>query len=230
MRFIINSQSMTQVMKLSGLLLAALLCIGDATVMAHAQPGVARKQTSQEDEAVIARGSGTAAARQLTNRDPLVRQRAAEELARLAAANQRKLVEGYRLQEKNARVKLALDWALYRMGKRESLFAIVGALDSAERRNQAYSYLTELEGPAPLYMFLEQAKPQTRIRLFEVLAHSGDAETLEHINPYIASPDRKIAEAARFAVREITRRLTAAPADGPVRPRQVGSRRDETSP
>lgn len=218
-------------MKIYTLLLAALLCIGGTVAVVNTQSQtVTQTETSQEDEAVIARGDAAAAARQLTNRDPLLRQRAAEELARLAAVRERKLVEGYRLQEKNARVKLALDWALYRMGKKETLFAIVRALESWERRNQAYAYLTELEGPAPLYMFLEQAKPQTQIKLLEVLARSGDAETLDRINPYNASSDPKVAEAAQFAVREITRRLAAAPTDGPLRPRQVGSRPDETSP
>ena len=231
MQFIL-SQNITVVIKLSGLLLLVMLCGGDWIVVVKAQSrDIVSTDAAQEDEpAIIGRGDGAAAARQLTNRDPLVRQRAAEELARLAAVDQRRLVEGYRLQEKNARVKLALDWALYRIGKRETLFEIVRALDSAERRNQAYAYLTELEGPAPLYMFLAQAKPRTQVKLLEVLARSGDAETLDQINPYTASPDSKIAEAAEFAVREITRRLAAAPAGGPTRPRQVGSRQDETSP
>ena len=54
-------------------------------------------------------------AKQLGSRDPLLRQKSAEALARLAATDQRKMVEGYQLQETNKEVKLALDWALYRM-------------------------------------------------------------------------------------------------------------------
>lgn len=232
MRFII-SKNMTVVIKLSGLLLLLLVtpCGGNWAVVAKAQSrDIVQTDAAQEDKAVMARGDATAAARQLTNRDPLRRQRAAEELARLATVKERKLVEGYRLQEKNERVKLALDWALYRMGKKEALFAIVRALDSTERRNQAYTYLSELEGPAPLYMFLEQAKPQTQVKLLEVLARSGDAETLDRIDLYTASPDPKIAEAAQFAIREITRRQASAPTDESMRPRQAGSRPDETTP
>lgn len=212
----------TQGVKLSGgFLLAALLCTGGAATVRAQSDAATRNETSQRDEATVARGDAAAAARQLTNRDPLLRQRAAEELARLAAVRERKLVEGHRLQEKNERVKLALDWALYRMGKKETLFAVVRALDSRERRNQAYTYLTELEGPAPLYMFLTEAKPQTQVKLLEVLARSGDAETLDRINPYAASLDPKIAEAAQFAAREITRRLAQTPTDAPGRPRRI---------
>src|SRR2546423_10567686 len=75
---------------------------------------------AQSDDESYGKPDSTAAAdaaKRLFNRDPLVRQHAAEELADLAATDWQKLVEGYRLQEKDSRVKLALDWALHRMGK-----------------------------------------------------------------------------------------------------------------
>ncbi|MER3428497.1 MAG: hypothetical protein C4334_10425 [Pyrinomonas sp.] len=149
------------------------------------------------------------AVRRLTHKDPLVRQRAAEELARLRASDKKKLIEGYRLQEKNKRVQLALDWALYRMGKEENLYAIVRALDSP-RRNQAYAYLSELDSPAPLYALLPRVNDLTQIRLLEVLARIGDAETLRRIEPYLSSPDARVADAARFAEREIKLRLNGS--------------------
>ena len=88
-----------------------------------------------DEERTPSNGEASAAvARNLASGDPLERQRAAEELARLGAVEQRRLVEGYRLQEKDARVRLALDWALYRMGKTETLFSIVSSLKSNSRR------------------------------------------------------------------------------------------------
>jgi hypothetical protein len=160
--------------------------------------------------------------RQLTDRDPLTRQRAAEDIARIASPAQRKLVEGYRLQEKNARVRLALDWALYRMGKTPALFAVVRDLDS-NRRNQSEAYLAELETPDPLYPLLAQVNGNTQIKLLEALARTGTAETLPVVEPYAASIDPRIADAARFATREITRRLKApAHPDAKTRTRQVG--------
>jgi hypothetical protein len=162
------------------------------------------------------------AAKQLGSRDPLARQRAAEELARLAEAGNRKLLEGYRLQEKNARVKLALDWALYRIGKTEALFTVVRDLDSS-RSDQAGAYLSTLETPEPLYLFMERMNGNTQIKLLEVLAKIGDAATLERIKPHSASFDPKVAEAANLAAREIEQRLGDAPTDKSTRPRQVGS-------
>ena len=159
--------------------------------------------------------------RQLTDRDPLVRQRAAEGLARLAAPQQRKLVEGYRLQEKHVRVRLALDWALYRMGKQDAIYPVVRDLDST-RYNQSEAYLAELETPEPLYNILPRVNGNTQIKLLETLARAGNAGTLEIVEPFASSLDPKIAEAARFAQREITRRLNEPQPDTKTRKRQAG--------
>jgi hypothetical protein len=160
--------------------------------------------------------------RQLTDRDAFVRQRAAEELARLADTKQRKLVEGYRLQEKHPRVRLALDWALYRMGKPDALYTVVRDLDST-RYNQSEAYLAELETPEPLYAILPRVNGNTQIKLLEALARTGNSGTLEIVRPYAESPDFKIADAARFATREITRRLDApTQPDAKTRTRQTG--------
>ncbi|MDT7541485.1 MAG: hypothetical protein QOE33_1389 [Acidobacteriota bacterium] len=165
------------------------------------------RESAQDDAIEHAKGNADVAARQLTSPDPLVRQRAAEELARLAAADKRKLVEGYRLQEKNERVRLALDWALYRTGKSEALFNVVRALDSG-RYNQAQSYLAQIDTPASLHPFLTRVSGLTLARLIESLARTGDATTLDLVKPYTSSADPKVASAARFAEREIAHRLS----------------------
>lgn len=187
---------------------------------ANARAQATDDQANAEDPAAVA-------VKQLASRDPLARQHAAEELARLEATDQRRLVEGYRLEEKNARVKLALEWALYRMGKADSLFAIVRALDSA-RSDQAVSYLETLEHPDPLYLFLQQVNGNTQARLLEILAKIGDTNTLDKIKPYAESYDPKIAAAAKKAAREIEQRGGQSPANATTRPRTVG--KDETSP
>jgi hypothetical protein len=191
----------------------------------------ARAQAQSDDEgyAVPDDTAAADAAKRLINRDPLVRQQAAEELARLSATDWRRLVEGYRQQESDSRVKLALDWALYRMGKTETLYTIVRALDSS-RSVQAKSYLEKLDGPEPLYVFLESGNDKVKVRLLEVLARIGDAGTLERIKPYTASLDPKTARAAQVSTREINARLALGQPDAPTRPRRVGNNAEETSP
>ena len=184
-----------------------------------------------QDEPSKATGADSSmVARKLSSRIASERRAAAEELARLAAVEHRRLAEGYRAQESDARVKLALDWALYRMGKNETLFQLVGALDEKSRAEQAVAYLKQLEGPEPLYVFLGRVNGHTQARLLEVLAAVGDRVTLEKIQPYTQSLDPLIADAAKFAEREITIRVEETPAAEPKRERKVGSTADSQPP
>jgi hypothetical protein len=174
-------------------------------------------------DGVDARSNPAEFAKNLGSTDALLRQRSAEALARLAATDQRKLVEGYQLQEQNKEVRLALDWALYRMGRAESLYRIVDELDSG-RHDQAIRYLAELESPDVLYPFLQRTNNAPRINagLLKVLARLGDAQTLEVVKPFRESHQPYVAAAAETAYDEIEKRLgEPAPATTRARPRTV---------
>jgi len=184
--------------------------------------GSAQAQQSGVD-GIDARSNPKDFANQLGSSDPMVRQRSAEALARLAATDQRKLVEGYQLQEKNKEVRLALDWALYRMGRSEMLYHIVDELDSG-RQEQSIGYLSELESPDVLYPFLKRTNNAPRINagILKALARIGDAQTLELVKPFRESHQPYVAEAAEIAHDEIEKRLgEPAPAATRARPRTV---------
>jgi HEAT repeat protein len=185
------------------MLSVVVLVLVGGGVKAHAQSG-----TQSPIDGIDARANTTELAKQLGSPDPLVRQRSAEALARLAAIDQKKLVEGYQLQEKNKEVRLALDWALYRMGKTELLFRIVDELDSG-RQQQAIGYLSELESPEFLYPFLKKQnnRPRVNAGLLHALGRVGNAETVELIKPYLESLQPYVAEAAEIATDQITKRL-----------------------
>mgnify|MGYP003580458515 CR=1 FL=1 len=174
-------------------------------------------------DGIDARANTAELATQLGSPDPHVRQRSAEALARLASTDQRKIVEGYQLQEKNKEVRLALDWTLYRMGRSEALFRIVRELDSG-RQQQAIGYLAELESPDMLYPYLKKDNNAARINagLLKALGKMGNAETLQIIEPYRESLQAYVAEAAETAHDEIEKRL-GQPDTAPtrVRPRSV---------
>lgn len=178
-------------------------------------------------DGIDARSNSAEFAKQLGSTDPLVRQRSAEALARLAVTRHRKLVEGYQLQEKNKEVRLALDWALYRMGRSEALYRIVEELDSG-RQEQAIGYLSELEGPDQLYSFLkkENNPPRVTAGVLKALARIGDAQSLELIKPFRESHQPFVAEAAEIAYDEIEKRLGEPTQPTRVRPRTVGTATD----
>ena len=196
--------------KLSFAVVLALLAIGSANAQQVPIDGV------------DARSNPAEFAKQLGSTDPHVRRRSAEALATLAATDQRKLVEGYQLQEKNKEVRLALDWALYRMGRSEALYRIVDELDSG-RQAQAVGYLSELESPDLLYPFLKRTNNAPRINagLLKALARIGNAQTLDLIKPFRDSHQPYVAEAAEVAHDEIEKRLGEAAPTTRARPRTV---------
>jgi HEAT repeat protein len=181
----------------------------------------------QPIDGVDARSNTAEFAKQLGSTDPLLRQRSAEALARLAETKHRKLVEGYQLQEKNKEVRLALDWALYRMGRSEALYRVVRDLDS-ERQEQAIGYLSELESPDLLYPFLNKERNRPRVTggLLRALARIGDAHTLEVVKPYRESHEPFVAEAAEIAHDEIEKRLAEPASQTRGRPRTVSTTGD----
>lgn len=182
----------------------------------------------QPIDGIDARSNSAEFAKQLGSTDPLLRQRSAEALARLASGEHRKLVEGYQLQEKNKEVRLALDWALYRLGRSEALYRVVQDLDSG-RQDQAIGYLTELESPDLLYPFLKKANnaPRVNAGLLKALARIGDARTLELVKPFRDSHQPYVAEAAEIAHDAIEKRLSEqATTPTRVRPRTVGTTGD----
>jgi len=181
-----------------------------------------RDRAQSPVDGIDARANTADLAAQLGNADPLMRRRSAEALARLAAVDQKKLVEGYQLEEKNKEVRLALDWALYRMGKAEALFRVVHELDSS-RQEQAIGYLAQLESPDLLYPFLKKEHNPARLTagLLKALGGTGDAQTLELIKPYRESFQPQVAAAAEIACDEIEERLGQKTTTTRSRPRMV---------
>ena len=200
------------------LIIAVLLSLASAI---HAQ--------TVDIDGVDARSNPAEFAKQLNSLDANVRRRSAEALARLAAVDQRKLVEGYHLQEQNKEVRLALDWALYRMGRADALYRIVWELDSG-RQDQAVGYLAELDSPDLLYPFLKKDnnKPRINAGLLKALARTGDAQSLELIKPFRDSTQPYVAEAAEIAHDEIEKRLASPQtSETRVRPRTVEKATDK---
>jgi HEAT repeat protein len=193
--------------------LASFLLVGLLSFIALSSISVSAQDENEEQ-------SSAGYARQLSNTDPAVRQAGAEGLARLVDLKQRKLLEGYLLQEKDKRVRLAIQWALYRLGKSELLFQIVRDFDSS-RHDQAVGYLSQLESSEPLYVFIKQedTHPKILVGLLEVLGRTGDKDTLQQIQPFQDHFEPKVADAAKEATVLIQERLAESQPVTKTRPR-----------
>ncbi len=150
---------------------------------------------------------------------PERRRFASEGMARLGDAQYVERISRARLRETDPAVQLAQAFALYRLGRREFLEAIVQDLEGG-RRQQAAAYLLEVE-PADLYPFLQRGSVPARRLIVEALGRTGPPEAIEHLKPLLQSPDPDLVNATNLAIQRIQRRAQA-PTSPRTRPRRVG--------
>ena len=126
---------------------------------------------------------------------------AAEGLGRIGDSGDITVVTRQYHREESGKVKLALNYALYHMGREEHLIEIVGNLN----RDQAYYYLLEMDaGDIPkLYPFLKESNHSICVRLLEIVGLRGDPSAVPIILEMAESPNTQLASAANLALRRI---------------------------
>jgi HEAT repeat protein len=146
--------------------------------------------------------------------DKNVRQAAAEGLARVADPQTQGELEKAITAEKDADVRLAIEFALAALGKQDYLSSLVSDMGSKTRGDVARSYLTELaRNPAflpKLYPYMQSQDAEVRKRLCAVLMYSGDQTSLEPLDRLAHDPVSDVAAQAVRAKRAIRARLDAA--------------------
>ena len=132
---------------------------------------------------------------------------AAEGLGRIGDSSYVNEVGRQYLREESGKVKLALNYALYHLGREEHLIELVGNLDS----DQAYYYLLEMDaGEVPkLYPYLKESDHSARMRLLEIVGLRGDPSAVPIIQALAESPNAELAAAANLALRRIEGRATS---------------------
>jgi HEAT repeat protein len=149
----------------------------------------------------------------LWSQDKTVRQAAAEELARAADPQSLGELEKAVSVEKDAEVRLAIEFAITALGKQDYLSAMVSDLSSRTRGDTARAYLTELAwkpGFLPkLYPYLQSQDSDVRKRLCDVLMYAGDQTSQEPLDRLSHDPDADVAAQAIRAKSAIRARLRA---------------------
>ncbi|MCS7079357.1 MAG: HEAT repeat domain-containing protein [Chloracidobacterium sp.] len=146
----------------------------------------------------------------LNQRSPERRRFAAEGLGRCGATAYVDRLLNDRLTEKNESVRLAQAFALYRLGRTDFLQEVVGQLDSLRHGAQAESYLYSLTRSADLHPYLRSAGVRGIERMMRAMERIGTRDDLPVLQPLLRSSDRRIANAANRAIRQIEARAGVA--------------------
>lgn len=140
----------------------------------------------------------------LDSRDDVIRQIAAEGLARIDSPPS--LFSQRIVNERDAEVRLALAFALVASDQPAYLDQLIEALDT-RRAQQAETYLFELgryEGKLnELFPHLRNPNPDIRARLLGVMGRIGRAEARPYVEPLTRDPETRVMEAAVDAMRRL---------------------------
>jgi HEAT repeat protein len=146
----------------------------------------------------------------MTDNDADRRRYAFEGLARIADPRYMDQISRLVLTEKNGDVKLAEQWALYRMGSRPSIQYIVRKLDT-DQEEQARAYLLEANDPADLYPYIRSSNKEVRRKVIDILGRIGDAETVKELQPVAETSGKDTSNTATVAIKRIEWRMSGRP-------------------
>lgn len=161
----------------------------------------------------------------LGDKDPDRRRYAVEGLARIGDPRYADQMSRLLLTEKEREVKLALHFALYKMGSNANTQFIVRKLytDQAE---QARAYLLEANDPADLYPHIQSSNKTVRREVIAVLGRIGNRETIKELEPVARTSGTETANTATLAIKQIEWRIAGRPqANDAVLERETRPRR-----
>jgi HEAT repeat protein len=146
----------------------------------------------------------------LTDKNAERRQFAVEGLARIGDTKYADQISRLILTEKDSDVKLAENWALYKLGQRDQIKNIVPKLYSGQD-GQAYAYLMEIEQISDLYPYARSSQIEVRRKVIEILGKIGDKSTIAELEPVATSAGAETADTATVAIKRIEWRIAGKP-------------------
>jgi len=153
--------------------------------------------------------------RYLGDNDKNLRAAAAEGLARAGDPEKDlQMVLDEFAAEKKETTRLSLAFAAVALGDKNYLSYLVDGLNSSFRGGEAGAFLIELarkpEIRSELYTPLMTGTKDQKIALAGILAHSGDEETVPHLERLSHDSDPDVAQAAIQAMKNLQARLAAS--------------------
>lgn len=141
----------------------------------------------------------------LEDREKLLRAASALGLGRLKDSRHTTTLEQARGTERDAGVRLALDFALVAHGRMDWLDDLLSNLTSRVRVGEARPYLIELARAAPvreaLYPKLYSQEIEVRKNLCVILGASGDSTSISYLEVLLRDPNAEVVQEAGRAIR-----------------------------
>lgn len=141
----------------------------------------------------------------LTDERDFYRRYGAEGLGRIGDQSVVQNVATLYMREGSGSVKLAMSFALFKLGRGEHLIELVQNI----KNDQAYYYLMEM-GPAEiaqLYPYVRMEKNPTKARLLDIIGMKGDSSGIAVAEEFATHENSDVASAANLAIRRLRARF-----------------------
>ncbi len=152
--------------------------------------------------------------KELWSNDKDNRRMAAEGLARAGDPKALADLQKAAQVEKDAEVRIAIQFAVTALGKDDYLSQLIGDLGSHSHGDSARSYLTELAYKhaflAKLYPYASNQDPGVRRGICDVLMYAGDASSLDPLQRLTRDPNGDVAAEALRALKAVRARTGMA--------------------
>lgn len=147
----------------------------------------------------------------LDDKDKYLRAAAAEGIGRLGETTDRDKVKAVFDAERSESPRLSLAFALVHLGELDHLAYLLDALNSTFHRGEARPFLSELarkpEVLQKLYEPLKNGSNDQKKNLAQVVANSGNAESIPYLEELSHDPNPEVAQEAIRAAKSLKARL-----------------------
>lgn len=137
----------------------------------------------------------------LNDRRDFYRRYGAEGLGRIGAKEMLMELARKHLREDSDSARLAMGFALYKLGREENIVELIEHIDG----DQAFNYLLEFQPQQvkQLFPFVQSEKNSTKVRLLNIIGLRGDPSALPVVEEMTKSRDTDVVSAANLAIRRI---------------------------
>ena len=139
----------------------------------------------------------------LTSSDPEFRVIAAEAFGRLGDTVFTEEVARAFLNEQNIKVKLAMDFALFKLGRKEHMMDLIKALDAEYDLIKPYIIECGADGFAEISRYLPNLPTSTKIKLIKIMGYSYNPAAIKYLEPYLNDVDIDIATSSFEAIKRL---------------------------
>jgi HEAT repeat protein len=147
----------------------------------------------------------------LDDKDKYLRAAAAEGIGRLGETTDRDKVKAVFDAERSESPRLSMAFALVHLGELDHLAYLLDALNSTFHRGEARPFLSELarkpEVLQKLYEPLKNGSNDQKKNLAQVVANSGNAESISYLEELSHDPNPEVAQEAIRAAKSLKARL-----------------------